>query len=127
MKLFHFMDGKVINVRKLVALDIVLHGPKFILTEFGVGPPTILAVGLWLVFTNAFLLGLYLFFTGINYVPLLIYAIVIARGKTANLEVTQDLERDKHFNRKYSTQQLMIFIPFAILILAIAQAYFIKK
>jgi hypothetical protein len=81
MKLFHFMDGKVINVRKLVALDIVLHGPKFILTEFGVGTPTILAVGLWLVFTNAFLLGLYLFFTGINYVPLLIYAIVIARAK----------------------------------------------
>ena len=66
------MEGKLIDIRKLDALDIVLHGPKFIIAEFVVATPAIIAVGLWLIFTNAFLLGLYLLFTGINYIPLLI-------------------------------------------------------
>lgn len=72
------MEGRLINVRKLVALDIYLHGSKFILAEFGVGTPVIIAVGLWLILANIFTLGIYLLLTGINYIPLLVYAIIIA-------------------------------------------------
>ena len=115
------MEGKVIVVRKLVALDIHLHGPRFILLEFGLGTPAIIAVGLVLAFTNAFLLGLYLFLTGINYVPLLVYAAVIVQAKSADAEVSYGLEHDPHYNRKYSTQQLIIFVPLSILALTAYQ------
>ncbi len=32
-------EGKLFNVRRLVALDMGLHGPRFILIEFGLGVP----------------------------------------------------------------------------------------
>lgn len=49
------------------------------------------------------------------------YAVVIAKAKTDQKEVEYGLEHDKHYNRKYSTQQLMIFIPFTIVVLAVKQ------
>jgi hypothetical protein len=115
-------EGRLINIRKLVALDITLHGPRFILIEFGVGTPAIILVGLWLMLTSSvFILGLYLFLTGINYVPLLLYAVVIARKGSAQTEVEQGLAQNKHYVRKYSLQQLLIFVPLAILIIAVGQ------
>ena len=36
---------RLINIRKLVALDITLHGPKFIIIELGLGTPAIIAMG----------------------------------------------------------------------------------
>jgi hypothetical protein len=115
------MEGRLINIHKLVALDIRLHGPLFILIEFGAGTPLIIAFGLWLMLNNAFFLGLYILLTGINYVPLLIYAIIFARDKTANREVEYELSHYKHYIRKYSIQQFLIFIPLLILLLAIIQ------
>ena len=115
------VEGRVINVRKLVALDITLHGPRFIMIEFGVGAPAILAVGGFLAATGQPVLGVYLLLTGINYIPALIYAILIVRAGTANGEVAPGLSQDRHYVRKYSTQQLLIFIPFAIILLAAAQ------
>ena len=116
------MEGRIISVRKLVSLDISLHGPKFILVEFGVGTPAIIAFGLFLMFvTGPFLLGVYLLLTGCNYVPLLIYAIIAVRRGTAKDDVKDDLAADPHFVRKYSIQQLLIFIPLAIVVLGIGQ------
>ena len=115
------MEGRLINVRKLVALGICLHGSKFILAEFGVGTPVIIAVGFWLIFTNIFALGIYLLLTGINYIPLLVYAIIIARSRTAQKEAAYGIEHDNHYNQKYSVQQLTIFIPLTIVILKILQ------
>ena len=111
---------RLILVKKLVALDITLHGNRFILAEFGIGTPVIFGVGFWLTASNAsFILGLYLLLTGVNYVPLLAYAVMIARAGTAKTEVRYGLERDRHYVRKYSTQQLLILVPLAILVLAI--------
>jgi len=115
------VEGRVINVRKLVALDITLHGPRFITIEFGVGTPAILAVGGFLAATGQPILGVYLLLTGINYFPLLVYAVLIARAGTARDEVAGGLSQDKHYVRKYSTQQLLIFVPFAVILLAAAQ------
>ena len=109
-------------VRKLVALDIVLHGPRFIMIEFGVGTPAMLAVGLWLMSGSlAYALGLYLLLAGLNYIPLLIYAVLIVRGGSARRETEYGLSHDRHYVRKYSTQQLLLFVPLAVLVLAIAQ------
>jgi len=115
------VEGRVINVRKLVALDITLHGPRFIMVEFGVGTPAILAVGGYLAATGQLVLGVYLLLTGINYIPLLIYVVLIVRGGTAAEEVAGGLSQDRHYVRKYSTQQLLIFVPFAVILLTVFQ------
>ena len=70
-------------------------------------------------------MGFYIFLTGINYGPLLFYAIVIAKSGSAQREVEQDLAQNKHYIRKYSLQQLIIFISLVVLLIAIVQE--IKK
>ena len=113
---------RLMIVRKLVALDIVLHGPRFISIEFGVGTPVILVVGLWLMsgsLASAF--GVYLFLAGLNYIPLLIYTALILRGGSARSETEYGLAQDPHYVRKYSIQQLLLFIPLVVLILAVVQ------
>lgn len=115
------MEGRVINVRRLVALDISLHGPRFIMVEFGVGTPAIIAFGLFVIHTGPQILGAYVLLTGINYVPLLTYAVVIVRKGSAAKEIEAGMAKDRHYVRKYSTQQLMIFVPLLILLLALEQ------
>lgn len=63
-------------------------------------------------------LGVYLLLTGVNYIPLLIHAVLIVRGGTAAEEVAGELSKDKHYVRKYSAQQLLIFVPFALILLS---------
>jgi hypothetical protein len=115
------MEGRVINVRKLIALDISLHGPRFIMIEMSVGTPAIMAFGLFLGYTGQLALGVYFLLTGINYIPLLAYAVVIVRAGTAAEEIKEGMSADRHYVRKYSTQQLMVFVPLAILLLAVEQ------
>ena len=115
----------VINVRKLAALDIAFLGPKLILAEFGVGVFLSAAIGLatlkqshsiWHV-----LLGGYLLSLAVNYVPLLLYAIAIVRQQSAHEEVAHEVvDRGRAFGR-YRRQSLLLLVPFAVPILAIAQ------
>jgi hypothetical protein len=43
------IEGRLIIVRKLVALYITLHGFRFIITEFGIATQVIIAIRLWLM------------------------------------------------------------------------------
>jgi uncharacterized membrane-anchored protein len=114
-------EGRVINVRRLVALDITLHGPRFIILEFGIGTPAILVVGAALTSAGVTALGLYLFLTGLNYIPLLYYALVIVRRGTAGAEVSEYMAQNRHLVRKYSVQQLLLFVPMLVTGLAVWQ------
>jgi hypothetical protein len=115
-------EGRLVNIRKLVALGITLHGPRLILLEFGLGAPGIMAIGASFMLTcRYFIFGLYLFLTGVNYLPALVYAIVIYRKGSAKSEVEYGLAHDKHYVRKYSLQQFIIFIPLAVVIIAVIQ------
>jgi len=46
---------------------------------------------------------------------------LIVRAGTANSEVAGGLSQDRHYVKKYSTQQLLIFVPFAVMLLAAAK------
>jgi len=83
------------NPRKLVAIDIVFLGSIFIIAEFASGVVLCVALGIFvLVRGNSFwqlALGLYIISLGINYVPMLIYALVITKYKSACTELGDEL------------------------------------
>jgi hypothetical protein len=119
-----------INIRKLAALDIVFHGSKFILAEFALGVVFCGVAGvfnLFAFFRNPShplfiaILGFSLSWVAVNYVPLLIYAISIVRGKSAEREVAFELERKGYYARKYTFQSLMLVLPLVVPLLAIFQ------
>jgi hypothetical protein len=115
------VEGPVINVRRLVALDITLHGPRFIAAEFGIGTPAIIAVGIILILSGQLILGAYLMLTGVNYIPLMFYMVVIVRRGSARAEVADYMSQNKHYVRKYSTQQFLLFLPLVVFGLAVWQ------
>jgi hypothetical protein len=125
-------DSGFINVQKLAALDMVLHGTKLILAECVFTVLIGCALGGFIVYVQLvlagsarspwlLLFGVYMILIGLNYVPLLLYAIGIARRGNARDVIARDLERKDAFVRKYSLRQLVLLLPLVIPILAITQ------
>jgi len=124
-------SGGMINVRKLAALDIVFRGPKFILIEFGLGVFGCAALGLFSIYFGLFhgpnhslfttILGCFLLWVALNYVPLFLYAISIVRRKSAHQEVAFELEHKDRYAGKYTLQSALLLVPFAMSILAVYQ------
>ena len=89
-----------INIRKLAALDVVLHGRVLVLIEFAGALVVCAGLGAFslhyfFAVNNALfalLLGVVLCWIALNYVPLLLYAIDISRRKSAQQEVAFELE-----------------------------------
>ena len=121
----------VINIRKLAALDIAFLGPKFILIEFVLGVFGCAALGFFSIYFGLFhgpnyslfavILGFSLLWIALNYVPLLIYAISIARHQSARQEVAYELEHRDKYTGKYLRQSTLLLIPLAIPTLAVYQ------
>ena len=123
---------RIINVRKLAALDIALHGAPLILVEFGAAIAIGAAGGVWLISTALpvsqgaalfrLVLGAYLLCVAINYVPLLLYGIAVARRRSARQEAAAELaEKDGRSARRYGAQSLLLILPLVIPALALAQ------
>ena len=112
-------EGRLFNVRRLVALDMGLHGRTFILAEFTFGVALGAVLGASLILGRQWVVGAYVLTLGINYLPVLAYAILLRNdyGRVVNMN-SPDIGR---MNRKYSIQQFLIFIPFFTLVLAITQ------
>jgi hypothetical protein len=66
------------------------------------------------------LLGIPLLWIGLNYVPLFVHSVDLARKGTARQEVATELA-DPRAARSYSWRQLWILVPFAVVILAVTQ------
>jgi len=124
--------NRIIDVRKLAALDLIFHGPRVVLIEFA--GAAVLAGGLAALSLRTGLsgpghpvlweiaLGVILASIAVNYLPLLIYAAVLIRSGTARQEVAPELEQAQLSQRRYATQQFLLVVPFAVLVLAVAQA-----
>lgn len=116
----------MINLRKVVALDMLLHGTRFILAEFAFGIFFLLILGvisIWGGLSGPVRigweagLGFWLIGIGLNYVPLFIYAVLIAGGHTITEEGQPELPRVK----RYSIHQVLIFVPLLFLVAALMQ------
>jgi len=114
--------SNVISIRKLAALDVSLNGWIFITSEFFFGVFGLMALGI--LFFETFM-GFYFFLVSFNYIPLLIYVLHFRNQENANKEARAEISRLKmrrsEVIRKYNHQQLMVFIPFTIIILSILQ------
>jgi hypothetical protein len=112
----------MINARKLAAIDLYFLGPKIILLEFGLGVPIMLALGVLSLRVGLFrtqatwqiLLGAYLLFLAINYLPMLWCAIDIVRRGSAAAELGDELQDRPAAMRKYRRQSLWLLVPLAV-------------
>ena len=121
----------VIDIRKLAALDIAFHGPKFILAEFALGVFGCAALGFFSLYFGLFhgpnhslfavIIGCILLWIAFNYVPLLIYAISIVRHKSAHQEIAYELEHRDQYAGKYMLQSTLLLMPLAVPALAVYQ------
>ena len=117
----------LIEVRKLAALDMALLGTRLVLAEYALGvvlPAALgtlfLGLGLarhaqlyhWLV-----LGGIWLLTIAANYVPLFLYAVVLARAGT----VQEEAQAARPHIRRYVLQQALILVPLSVLALSVAQ------
>ena len=116
----------MINIRKLAAMDMALHGVRLIASEYAFGIVFALVLGLlsmrsilvspgrigWQTLSVVWLVGV-----AANYVPLFIYAVIIARAGTAKEEGQPEFARA----RRYNIQQLLILVPFLVAVIALLQ------
>jgi hypothetical protein len=123
-------DSAFINIRKLAALDMVFHGRVFILAEFSFGVFFSVGLGAFLTSVGFFvawgtlwqgLLGCYVLCIALNYVPLFIYAIRLAKHGNAREVVAFELEHKAFYARKYTLQSLLLLLPLVVPILALYQ------
>jgi hypothetical protein len=116
----------MVNFRKLVAVDMVVNGTRFILAEVALGVVIPLILGVLSLLSDLLggnqpgrdtVLGIWLVGIAVNYVPLLIYAVLIARGGTVKEEGGPEVVRAK----RYTIQQVIILVPFVVAVLAVIQ------
>jgi len=114
----------VINPRKLAAIDIAFLGSKFIIAEFAAGVLLCAALGAFTISRAGSLgqraLGLYLICLGINYVPMLVYAIAITRGHSARAEIGDELmSNSRQAMAKYRRQSIFLLLPLLVPVIAL--------
>jgi hypothetical protein len=117
---------RLIEVRKLAAVDMAWLGSRLIVTEYALGVVLPLALGLlslvrglgeaepanWQVG-----FGIWLVTIAANYVPLFLYALAMARAGTVQEEGLPEMQHA----RRYSIQQVMILVPLFVVGLALIQ------
>ncbi len=66
-------------------------------------------------------IGAVLVSIGVNYLPLLMYAVAFIRSGTARKVVALELEKGQQSQRRYGSQQFLLVVPFAVLLIAVVQ------
>jgi hypothetical protein len=116
----------MISIRRLAAVDMAWLGTKIILAEYALGILLPLILGLISIrsgfsgpvfSTWEAASGLWLVSIAANYIALFIYALLLARDETVKAEGEPELAHA----RRYGVQQIIILVPFLVVILAIAQ------
>lgn len=122
----------MISICKLAAVDMALFGTRIIVTEYALGVVLPLVLGLLSVRAGLFgpvrigweaALGVWLLGIALNYIPLFLYALDIARTGSAREEGRPEFAHAA----RYGIQQLMILVPLLVVILALAQEGRLKR
>lgn len=116
----------MLNPRKLAAIDLAFLGPKLIVSEFTLGVLLSIALGVFVLLRGhrspaQIALGLYLISLGLNYIPMLVYAIAINKAKSARRELGNELDNKSAAMKKYRRQSVWLLIPLIVPIVALTQ------
>ena len=115
----------LIDPRKFAAIDILFLGPKFVIAEFAFAVAFSPALGIFVLLRGRSFwqvaLALYFISLGINYVPMLLYAIAIARDNSARAEIGDELNDKRRAMTKYRRQSLALLIPLVVPAAALAR------
>ena len=125
----HVSFLSVIQVRKLVAVELTFLGPKIVIAEYAVAVVVgllvaVLSLRSGLYRTHAMwqtLLGFYLLFIVLAYAVLLASAIGMARRGDCRNEIVDELNNTREVFRKYRRQSLWILVPLAVPLAALRQ------
>jgi len=113
----------VLNPRKLAAIDIAFLGAKVVIAEYASAVLVAPALGVLTLLRGSgygrLALGLYLIALGINYVPMLAYAAVISKGRSARAEIGGELGDQRRAMAKYRRQSLFLLVPLVVPIAAL--------
>ena len=119
------VSGLEINFRKLAAIEILFLGSKLIVAEYVCGVLLSVALGLFVFFRGysfwQVLLGIYLICLGINYVPLLVYAIAVGNKLNAREEIADELADARKAMSRYRAQSLLLLVPLLVPILVLTR------
>ena len=119
------------DLRKLAAIDILFLGSRFIIIEFAVGAFLSAALGLFVLIRGhsfwQLALGIYLICVGINYLPMLAYAVSISNKERAQTELAGELANKRSAMAKYRGQSLLLLVPLVVPILALAHQLRIRR
>jgi membrane protein implicated in regulation of membrane protease activity len=113
----------MMNFRKLASIDIIFLGSKLIIAEFAGGVLLCIVLGTFVLVRGhsiwQLILGFYLISLGINYVPMLVYAVAITRGRSARLELGDELNDKRRAMAKYRCESILLLVPFLVPIIAL--------
>jgi hypothetical protein len=114
----------MIDLRKLAAIDIAFLGYRLIVGEFAFGVVFSLALGVFVLVRGhtgwQVLLGSYLICLGLNYVPMVLWAIKIGSRERARIEIAGELAEARQAMARFRRQSLVLLIPILPLVLAVA-------
>ncbi len=117
------------NVRRLAAIDMygtrgTLRRRRIILVEFLAGAVVMPLLGIGLLIISdgwgGRLFGVWMLGTGLNYVPLSVYASQLSRPGALDAELA-GVGTDREL-RRYTVLQLWIFVPLSLVALAARQS-----
>ena len=117
----------MLNPRKLAAIDLAFLGPKMIISEFAFAVLFSPALGVFVLLRGngtpaQIALGCYLISLGLNYVPMLVYAIAINKTKSARAVLGNELDDKRSAMTKYRRQSIWLLVPLILPIVALTQA-----
>lgn len=114
------LDRIGLNVRKLAALDMTFLGTRIIVAEDAAGVVICGVIGGLSLLKGVLWLGIPLLWIGLNYVPLLLHSVDLARRRSAREEVAKELA-DTRAARSYSWRQLWILVPLVVVVFDLVQ------
>lgn len=125
------MLSRVIQVRKLVAVELTFLGPKIIIAEYAVAVIVGLLVAFFSLRAGLFIthaawqvaLGVYLLFVAITYAVLLAYALTMTRRGDYQDQIAAEVEANgtKTVFRKYRRQSLWLLVPLVVPLVALKE------
>jgi len=117
----------MLNPRKLAAIDLAFLGPKIIISEFAFAVLFSPALGIFVLLRGhgtpaQIALGCYFISLGINYVPMLVYAVAINKTKNARTVLGNELDDKRAAMTRYRRQSIWLLVPLIVPIVALTQA-----